>query len=59
MQKIDVVIPVFKSESSLNSLINSLAEWEEKSSLTVQFIFVEDGGKDGSFEVLVELLNLL
>lgn len=57
MQKIDVVIPVFKSESSLNSLINSLAEWEEKSALSVQFIFVEDGGKDGSFEVLVELLK--
>lgn len=57
MQKIDVVIPVYKSKGSLNSLINALVEWEEKSSLSVQFIFVEDGGKDGSFETLVELLN--
>lgn len=57
MQKIDVVIPVYKSKDSLNSLINSLSEWEEKSSLSVQFIFIEDGGKDGSFETLIELLK--
>ena len=54
MQKIDVVIPVYKSEGSLNSLIEALVEWEKKSSLSVNYIFVEDGGKDGSFEVLIE-----
>jgi glycosyltransferase involved in cell wall biosynthesis len=57
MQKIDVVIPVYKSEGSLNSLIEALVEWEKKSSLSVNYIFVEDGGKDGSFEVLIELLK--
>lgn len=57
MQEIDVVIPVYKSKSSLNILIATLVEWENKSRFSPRFIFVEDGGKDGSFEKLVDLLS--
>ena len=38
-------------------MIDALVLWEEKTNLALNFIFVEDGGKDGSFETLVDLLK--
>lgn len=57
MKEIDVIIPVYKSKSSIRKLVEALTEWEKKSSFSLKFIFVEDGGKDGTFEELQQILN--
>lgn len=57
MKEIDVIIPVYKSKNSIRKLVEALIEWENKSSFSLKFIFVEDGGKDGTFEELKEVLN--
>lgn len=54
--KLDIVIPVYKSKNSLSLLIKALEDWEQVAPFELHFIFVEDGGKDGTFETLtVEL----
>lgn len=57
MKVIDVVIPVYKSKSSIRTLVDALIEWKEKSRFLLKFIFVEDGGKDGTFEELQNVLS--
>ncbi len=50
-----VVIPVYNSANTLVSLFERLKSFFEKSQKTFEVIFVEDGGKDNSWEVLSEL----
>jgi glycosyltransferase involved in cell wall biosynthesis len=57
MKELDVIIPVYKSKSSIKALVDSLVAWKNKSDFSLKFIFVEDGGKDGTFEELVNVLG--
>ena len=57
MKEIDVVIPVYKSKGSIRTLVDTLVDWKEKSNFSLKFIFVEDGGKDETFEELVNVLS--
>lgn len=57
MRKIDVIIPVYKSKGSINALVEALVVWKDKSDFSLRFIFVEDGGEDGTFEELARLLG--
>lgn len=57
MKELDVIIPVFKSKSSIKTLVDSLVAWKNKSDFSLKFIFVEDGGKDGTFEELRNILS--
>lgn len=58
MKELDIIIPVYKSKNGVSSLVKALEEWQNKSELTLKFIFVEDGGKDGTFEELTTKLTL-
>src|ERR1700752_3305226 len=54
-QLISIVVPVFNSEKTLTELytrINSAFENEKKQ---YQLIFIDDGSKDGSWEILKKL----
>jgi len=52
---VSVVIPVYRSESSLRPLVARLLLVLEATGRSHEIIFVEDGGGDGSWRVLREL----
>src|SRR5690606_38946617 len=56
MKELDVIIPVYKSKGAVRPLIDALVTWQNKSDFSLKFIFVEDGGKDGTLEELKDKL---
>ena len=52
---VSVVIPVYRSESSLRPLVARLLLVLEATGRSHEIIFVEDGGDDGSWRILREL----
>ena len=53
---LSIVIPVYKSKLSLEKLYNELTTQLLKIGRNYEIIFVEDGGNDGSWEIINELL---
>jgi polyisoprenyl-phosphate glycosyltransferase len=52
---ISVVVPVYRSESSLRPLVARLLRVLERTGLRHEIVLVEDGGGDGSWNVLCDL----
>jgi glycosyltransferase involved in cell wall biosynthesis len=52
---ISIVIPVYNENDSLALLYGEIAQVAEKASLDVEVVFVDDGSRDGSWEVIAEL----
>jgi len=58
MKKLSVVIPVYYNQESLSSLFAQLQDVEKNlilKSMTMEFIFVDDGSQDASFEELLKI----
>src|SRR5262249_19360442 len=56
---ISVVIPVYNEEGSLAALHRELSEVFASGTLgTVEFLFVDDGSRDGSWEIISDLARL-
>lgn len=53
--KISLVIPVFNEVDSLRELHSQIASVAEDQSLDVEVIFVDDGSRDGSWDVICQL----
>ncbi len=52
---LSVVIPLFNEDESLRELHAKLAELTSQQGLSAEFIFVDDGSRDNSWEVLKQL----
>jgi glycosyltransferase involved in cell wall biosynthesis len=52
---ISLVIPVYNEKDSLAPLYQEIAETERRHGLGVEVIFVDDGSKDGSWDVIADL----
>jgi polyisoprenyl-phosphate glycosyltransferase len=52
---VSVVIPVYRSETSLRALVGRLLRVLETTGLSHEVVLVEDGGGDGSWNILREL----
>jgi glycosyltransferase involved in cell wall biosynthesis len=57
MSAIDVVIPVYQSESTAPFLVERLDNWANQSILKPHFIFVNDGSSDKTIQVLKKHLS--
>lgn len=59
MKTLDIIIPLYKSKSTLEALVDRLNEWisSGRNDLKTQVIFVEDGSGDGTYEFLLSLKN--
>lgn len=59
MKKISVVIPVYNNEGSLQILYDKIVAAIKgyNSAFTYELIFINDGSKDNSFNILVDLKN--
>jgi glycosyltransferase involved in cell wall biosynthesis len=55
--KIDIVIPTYNSEASVESLIQRLDEWNLISDFQAHFIFVDDGSSDNTLQYLKKELR--
>ena len=56
MEKLSIVVPVYYNEKNLKPLYEDLKEKElEKLDCAYEIVFVNDGSKDGSYEVMQEL----
>ena len=56
---ISVIIPVYNERDSLNELTQSLKGTLDAYGRNYELIFVDDGSKDGSFELLRDLMKTL
>jgi glycosyltransferase involved in cell wall biosynthesis len=56
--KYSVVVPVFNSELSLEELFEGLKVFFEEQNTPFEVIFVDDGSRDGSWEVIRKLKNI-
>ena len=56
---LDIIVPVYNEEECINKTVERLISVRENlfTELDVNFIFVDDGSKDKSFEILEELAN--
>ena len=52
--EVSVIVPVFDNESTLNELIDRQVRVLEKLAVSFELIFVNDGSRDGSLELLRE-----
>ena len=57
MPTVSVVIPVYRSEESVGQLFEQLADMLPRISEEFEVIFVEDGGGDRSWNIVVELAS--
>ncbi len=55
--EISIIIPVFNEEETLRELIPRLKKSCDQLDKTYEILFVDDGSRDGSFEVLREFKN--
>jgi undecaprenyl-phosphate 4-deoxy-4-formamido-L-arabinose transferase len=55
MTDLSVIIPVYRAAASLPELTEQLAEWLPKLSEHYELIFIEDDGKDNSWQVITDL----
>ena len=46
--KIDIVIPTYNSEASVELLIQRLREWNQVTNFQTHFIFVDDASSDNT-----------
>jgi dolichol-phosphate mannosyltransferase len=61
VKKLSIIIPVYFNEGSIPSLEKSLAELEAKllaKDTSLELIFVNDGSRDSSLEMLKEIQSL-
>ncbi len=52
---LSIVIPVYNEKESLSELVAGIEKSLADSGLTFEYIFVDDGSSDGSFETLVRM----
>ena len=57
--RISIVIPVFNEKESLRPLVSGLMEVQTKTSEYFEYIFIDDGSSDGSFEELLHVKKTL
>ena len=58
MNRVSIVVPVYHSARSLPELMERLAALADRNRQDeFEFVFVDDGSRDNSFEVLKELLS--
>lgn len=57
MPDIDIIIPLYRSKANIGPLVARLNEWTVSVDLSVNVIFVDDGGTDGTFELLQQELQ--
>lgn len=55
MRRVSIVVPVFHNAASLPELMNRFSRLAEQNDEQFEFIFVDDGSRDHSFEVLENL----
>jgi glycosyltransferase involved in cell wall biosynthesis len=55
--KISITVPVYNEKENLPPLYDELKEMTEKHGLDAEFIFVDDGSKDGSLALLKDFAN--
>jgi glycosyltransferase involved in cell wall biosynthesis len=57
LRTLSVVIPVYNEQESLETLYQELARVFDQNGYTGEFLFVDDGSTDGSWDVIVALTN--
>ncbi|MBU3660984.1 MAG: glycosyltransferase family 2 protein [Flavobacteriales bacterium] len=55
--KIDIVIPTYNSEASVEILIQRLEEWNQATNFQTHFIFIDDASSDNTFNKLKQSLS--
>ncbi|MFR4948350.1 glycosyltransferase family 2 protein [Thomasclavelia spiroformis] len=55
MNILSIIVPVYNGEKYLKNLIKSFNEFKSEN---VEFVFIDDGSKDNSFEIINEYSNL-
>jgi len=55
--EVSIVVPVFNEEETLRELVPRLKKGCDQLDRTYEILFVDDGSRDGSFEVLREFKN--
>ncbi|MBM4074053.1 MAG: glycosyltransferase family 2 protein [Planctomycetes bacterium] len=56
--KFSLIIPVFNEVESLQELHRQIADIATKASLDVEILFVDDGSRDGSWDIISRLANV-
>lgn len=56
--KIDIVIPTYNSEASVELLIQRLGEWNQMTNFQTHFIFVDDASSDNTLRYLKQVLSI-
>ena len=56
---ISIVIPVYNEKDSLTLLHEEIAQVAEKAQLEIEVLFIDDGSRDGSWEIIAELARTL
>jgi dolichol-phosphate mannosyltransferase len=56
MAKISIVVPVYFNESNLPDLFRALQGLEKEIDLELEFVFVDDGSEDGSWNLLQDFV---
>lgn len=60
MKTLDIIIPLYKSQYSLEALIARFNEWHQQSpQFSKRIIFVEDGGDDGTYAFLQSIKHTI
>jgi glycosyltransferase involved in cell wall biosynthesis len=55
MTKISIIVPVYYSAKFIHKLIYAIDEVKNKNAWDLELVLVDDGSKDGSFDVIKEL----
>jgi glycosyltransferase involved in cell wall biosynthesis len=57
MPTVSVIIPVYRAEQTLPELYRQLVPTMEQNAQVFEIIFVEDGGRDGSWSIIADLVR--
>src|SRR5438876_819602 len=55
---ISIVVPVYNEEASLPLLLDEIDQTARQANLEVEVVFVDDGSRDGSWDVIAKLAGL-